>query len=940
MRKQILLFHGLAFNERENWKETNMLRNTTAIPTTSQSFTPANTAGGASALEHATVGQASATGSSVKRLSSGTVQAIQKIADDSIQKQERIESLTQSIGVLTTMKAEALKEKALITQHEIAIKQRIKGEIDAITEKEKSVRNDISNVAEQIQSLEKKQERRARLAAEREVEFNKHFGSCKTLLEGKSTLTERKSSLSDKQLALRHGVDEKRRDVNRLESKMKSLDASIKKLLETGVDESYEEMMHTSTALFKKHGKQVISESTIDELTEHLARMTEQPKTKAERIKDVENKHKIIKYAVYTAVLAIAPAIVGGIYKTLQPYQLARDRIGNTVAYSRSEHVRLNQMYKEAAAAYDKKHNEMLGILGVATVLVTIFAVAGRYLQSSLLQKTTDNIRMNESEPTQRTLRSGAINGELGPSKSAEEALFKFAFGLAQHSNLKLIKSPLDTMTKEVTRLVMDAKTNGASTINREAIDKGKIQDYMTRLTGTLGKENERLEKKLDAEVKKLMNDINRSIRTNGKKFPFPEGKFEHLEDFLKSEGGPQWSVAEKASFLKLYFGMQLTTNPADHDAKAVCDMASRAEFIYEFSKVFNGPNEATLADAIGNTIGDMAQEMFQKMSATDASSSTAEPRSFERRIQNVDQEKQSLDQALKKARADLAEIVQDNEKLEGEIRGVEQEIRGNDDAMNRHKQAMTSIPLTKDQLAIYVSELSSAGIAVKPQEQYAGLSAAKARHLKEKEIEEKESLPTLLKTHEALHDRYADLQAERKEKEGQLKRSEFLDQNKTGKDAQIRKIDAEISAHKGEIDSLKKKEAALMNKIDNMQPLREILTPKAIRRVRQRHLAQSETDLKRHADRNGYSSNYKSVGHFLKACLDTHVAFHQKIEDSADPDLQGFFARSDVDVADGMDKSYRNKPIAASVSDFLEVPDQDGKKYLIDHIYGYVPRG
>jgi len=914
-----------------------MLRNTTAIPATSQSFPPANTAGGASALEHATVSQALTTGSSVKRLSSETVQAIQKIAEDSILKQERIESLTQSIGVLTKMKTEALKEKALLIQHEIAIKQRMKGEIDAITEKEKGVRNDISNVAEQIQSLEKKQERQARLVAEREAEFNKHFGSYKTLLEGKNALSESKSSLSEKQLALRHGVDEKRRDVNRLESKMKSLDASIKKLLESGVDESYEEMMHISTALFKKHGKQVISESTMDELTEYIGRMTEQSKTKAEKIKNIENKYRIIKYCAITAGLAIVPAIIGGMSKTLLPYQLERDRIGNTVVYSLSEQVRLNQQYKAAEAAYNKKHNEMFGILGVAAVLVVIFAVASKYLRSSLQKKTTDKIRMNESEPTQRTLRSEAINGELGPSKSAEEALFKFAFGLAQHANLKLIKSPLDTMTKEVTRLVMEARANGASTINMEAIDKEKIQEYMTRLKGTLGKENERLEKKIDGEVKKLMNKLKR--KTN-ESMPFPEEKFEHFQDLMTSEGGPQWSVAEKASFLKLYFGMQLKTNPADHDAKATCDLASKAEFVYEFSKVFNGPNETMLADAIGNMIGDMAQEMFQKMSSSDASSSTAEPRSFERCLQNADQEKQSLDQILKQVRANLADIVQDHEMLNEEIRGVEQEIRGNDDAMNRHKQAMTSIPLTKDQLAIYMSELSSAGIPVQPQDEYAGLSADKARHLKKKQIEEKESLPTLLKTHEALHDRYADLQAEKKQKEDQLKRAEFLDQNKTGKDAQIRKIDAEISAHQEEIDSLKKKEAALMNKIESMPPLREILTPNAVRRVKQRHLAQSGTDLKRHADRNGYSSNYKSVGHFLKACLDTHAAFHQKIDESADPDLQGFFARSDVDVADGMDKLYRNKPIAASVADFQEVPDQDGKKYLIDHIYGYVPRG
>ena len=755
-----------------------MLRNTAAIPGASQFVRPANTAGDLPALEQAAIGQVSTTGSKLKSVPAETLQAIQKIANESIQNYERIDSLKQSIGLLTQLKKEALKEKALITQHEIAFKQRIKGEIDAITKKEKSVRNQISNVSEEIQSLEKKQDKQARLAAEREVEFNKHFSGYKTLLEGKNALAGRKSSLSENNLALRHGIAEKKVVVNSLESKMKSLDASIKKVLEGGVAEAYEETVHTSAALLKKHGKQVLSESTMEELTNYLCRMTDQPKTKAEKIKDVENKHRIIKYAVNMTVIAIAPAIIGGIYKTLQPYQLERDRIGNTIAYSRSERVRLNRQYEAAEAAYNKKHNEMLGIIGVAAVLVAIFAFAGKKLQSGLLKKATDNIRMNESEPTQRTLRSGAINGELGPSKSAEEALFKFAFGLAQHANMKLIKSPLEIMTKEVTRLVMEAKVNGRGSINIDAIDKEEIHDYVNRLKSTLGKENERLEKKVNAELLRLVNGVVRRGEREGEgrvSFTTVERRDYYLS-FLTTSSIHQKSLPEKVEFLKTFLTDEKTKLLADHEAKAVCDMAAKAEFIYEFSKVFSGSNETMLADAIRNMIGSLAQEMFNKWQSADTVPVNAETSTLERRIKHVDQEKQSLDQILKQARADLADIVKENEKIEEEIKGVEKEIRGNDDAIGVHKSAMVSIPLTKDQLAIYQSELSSTGIHVQPQGEYSGLSAAKARHVKERQREEKERLPALLKTHDTLHDQYAELQVNKKHKEDQLERTEFLE--------------------------------------------------------------------------------------------------------------------------------------------------------------------
>jgi len=73
---------------------------------------------------------------------------------------------------------------------------------------------------------------------------------------------------------------------------------------------------------------------------------------------------------------------------------------------------------------------------------------------------------------------------------------------------------------------------------------------------------------------------------------------------------------------------------------------------------------------------------------------------------------------------------------------------------------------------------------------------------------------------------------------------------------------------------------------------------------------------------------------------MDIHAAFRQEIEASRVPDLNGYFIKSDIDVADGMDRrSGSHVPICASVANIRQEMNQGEEKYRIAHIYGYVPR-
>ncbi len=499
----------------------------------------------------------------------------------------------------------------------------------------------------------------------------------------------------------------------------------------------------------------------------------------------------------------------------------------------------------------------------------------------------------------------------------------KFAFGLAQHAkNIKLIKNPLETMAKEVTRLVMDARINGESSIKIDAVDRKKISEYLNRLKIDLKKENRRLEGKLDVEIGKIIVKQDKK----GKKHD-------------KSEFG---DLSEKADFVKKSLVNAETKTPINNEAKVVCDMADKAKFIYEFSKIFNGSSEDEdrQTDAIGNMIVGISQDIFAKLSAADAGSINSETPSFVRRIKDVEQEKIELKETLQLANQKREEIAEENKKIEKVIHGVAKDIQTKENAMNESVETMKKFRFSENQLEALKEELSN-NIPVTLKGEYEGFSLKKINKIKTTQQENDEKLEDFLDEHGKLYEAYSGCQSERKEIEDHLEKIEILEEmNRAHKDTQIKKIEGHIKACEKEIADLKSKEKNLLSNLETIKPVKEMLTSKAIEMVKDRHLDQSEEALKKHAAIKGYSSNYRSVGHFLRACLDIHTALRQDIEASRVPDLNGYFIKSDIDVADGMDwKSGSHVPISASVANIFKETNQGEQKYRIAHIYGYVPR-
>lgn len=924
-----------------------MLRNTAATSSASKPIRHATTASDVSALAQTAASQPLGTGQKVKGLSNETLQAIQEIADKSIQNKERIDSLMHSINLLGVLKNEAFHEKEKHIEHENLRKKDLEKDIKSIKEKEKKIRDEISNVSEEIQFLEKKQEKKDRLAAEREAVFKTNLAKYKEISERIKGLEERNVSLGENHLILQKDIGEKDGDIKSLEKKMASVDASIKKLLEGQVEEAYEEMMQTSASMLKKHGKPFLSEITIGELTNYLNKMTDHPRSKSEQIKQVQNKYKLIKYATYMAAFASSPLITFSVFKALEPFERELERLRGKQGGSLHEQIRLNEKYDLVNAAYNKRRSQMMAIMPMAIVLMLLCMVAAVSLQRKLEKKATDKIK-GENEPLQRTLKRGVIDQILHPGKSAEEELFKFAFGLVQHANIKLFKSPLRTMAKEVTRLVMEARNKDEASINVDEDYSKSIQGYLHQFKHDLKKEKDGLEKWFDDEIKKVIKDIEKKAKS--KKSKHVEGskkKESYLTDFLSSRDHEQKSLSEKADFLRAYKADEKTEKQIDDEVKKICEMEDKAKFIHEFSKVLNGNNEGMLANAIKSITVGLAEEIIHKLSAADAEMPKSEASSssgsfFERSVKDEEQEKQTLRKTLTKIREEIKEIVQENQKIEKNIEEVGKEIREKRTDLINLKMAMTKIPLRENKLPEYKQDLSDAGIDVELQSEDAEFTAKKNKNIKMQQEEEERKLAELLKYQDELYFQYSEIQSDKNKKENQLETIEFMEKNKPDRDEKIKNIENDIEKNKKEIDKLKLEEKKLLDSLSgvNKNLLEQIMTPNAIQRVKSKHLDQSEESLKRHAVRYGYSSNYRSVGHFLRACLDTHASFLKKIDESGVPELQGYFAKSDMDVADGMDWKYQNKPISASVSDIVEKSDQEGTKYLINHIYGYVPRG
>lgn len=879
-----------------------MIRNNTAMPSSSMSHTISKK--DLSSLEHPRISQPLTTHSKINGLPTEALQEIRKIADASIQNKEKRDNLLDSIR-LADSKIKALEKKEQNSQNESPRKSILREAISSITQNGEVIRERISNLSRNIQLLEKKQQQQADFAKKREREFNKHFSDYKELLKSKKDLEANKSVLSEQYLALQNGMHVKKADIESLKSKMESLDTLIKKALEGKVGEIYKETIRASTLLLKKKGMQILPGGAVEELTKYLCEMTDHL-SKSEQIKYVEEKYSPLALTMLMVALAINMAISISDFEESEPSEMKIERLSNKKVANPHEEIHINEQYKLANMAHTKKWHQMLTPMTTAVLFVIMCIFLVMRFKKKSKEKEIAKIRSEHKLP-QRTLKKEIINSE----KSAEEELFNFAFSLVEHANMELIKSPLKTMAEEVSRLVMEVRMNGETSIKIDAVDKEKINEYLARLKDTLKRKSARLEEKLDIEIDK-----------NGRNHDKTE-----LSD-----------LSEKADFVKQFLINSATKAPINNEAKAVCDIADKAKFINEFSKIFNNSNEAMIADAIRNMIVSMSQEIIRKLSATDAGSINPETSSFERRIKDAEQKKQTFAQPLQQANTEFNEIVQKNEKIEENIQYVEKEIKSKKFGMSDSVEAMAQIPFSQNQLAVYEPELSDAGIHIKPKDEYAGLTPKKSEHVKAQQRENEKRLALLLEEHDNLHDQYSVLQKEKREKEDELEKIEFLEMSNKGE--QLRKFEENIKTCKKEIGKLMSEEKNLLNALEKINPLRDLLTLNAIKRVRRRHLAQSDKDLQKHAQKNVYSSNYRSVGHFLKSCLDIHTSLQQEIEASGVPELRGYFVESNINIADGMNRNFRKIPISASVVDIVEIKIQGEKKYLIDHIYGFVPRG
>jgi len=946
-----------------------MFRNTTATPFPSQSIRHTTSEGSVSAPAQTAVGQTSITQSKISGLSAKVLQEIREIANASIQNKEKIDSLAHFIH-LANLKIRVLEEKKPHSQTENTRKADLRKDISSTAQEEETVKKDISDLSIRIQSIEKKRQQQTQVAARRAADFQKHFITFDTFKKDKEVLDAEKSALSIKDQTLQNCIDEKMAEIRQLRDKMAPIDASIKKALDGEIGKNYEEMLQSAELLLKRHGLQLPSENTMEELIRFLHAITDHPMAIGDQInhleKERDNKNNRALMAAGTAaivaIIAVFMKVAPVAWKFYMPDPEDENirelvRLGQPIKVK--DWIRFQERRAFATAAQEQLPNQAIALTAFLVVVAGLYGIYRLWQQRSLEKEKTriaaraisdskplqrillkkrmaDSVKSEEeiflvetragreiidNKPLQRTLKKGIADS----AKSKEEELFKLAFGLAKRANIKLIKSPLETMTKEVTRLVMEAEMRGETSINADAVDAGKISEYLTRFKSVLGREVDRLEKKLDRGINEYLTRKDKKGENYDKN---------QLSDLLKIA-----DVWQKSDFVKKFI--------VNNEEKAIGEIADKAMFMNEFSKIFNGSNEESFAIAFRHIIVNMAQDMLDKLAATDAgsvgagASSSSGLSSFEERIKNIKQDKFTLKETLRQANAELEETDQENKKIKKDIQDVSEEIKVKNDGMSEAMGSMKVIPLSQSQKEEFELQLREASIDIELRDEYAGQTDKKISHLKAQRVNE-ESFAELLKTHDELCNKYSALQKKRMEQEDELAKIEFLEADRTDEKSQIKKIQDDIKTYQKEIAKLESEEKNLLSGIENIPSLREVLTLKAIRRVRDRHLAQSESDLQSHAQKNGYSSNYLSVGHFLKACLDAHASLQQKIEATGKADLYSHFAKSDMDVADGMNQNFQHRPISASVADFcMEGSDQDGKiKYLISHIYGYVPRG
>lgn len=872
--------------------------------TAQPSFRHATTANDLSANRNSPINEVSISNVKTKALSAGTLQAIQKIADGSIQNKEKMENLVRRIH-LAELQMHALKEEHSLQGHGNAngnsLKPILRETIVSLIDAEKTVRDQLSGLSKEIQLFEKKQQQLDDAAAKREAQFKKHFSEYKTLLKEKNDLEACQSVLNEQHLSLREDITKKNKNINSLERQLKSIDESIKKAFNEKISGIYEETMQAS-ALFKQAGMQSISGVTMEKLTEFLRKATDQSKLTLEQKKNIDEKRRkqdIFINAGMIIVCTAAAVIDMFMTNTLPAISKNADKL--------SKQTSLQEQKNSGESSESVNGMNVIHHLFKVFFIMFAYQLSARLIQAQSLED--EAVNLGKDNPLRRILKQNFVD----PAKSKEEELFKFAFGLARHGNMKLFKSPMETMATEVIRLVTAARNGGDTSINIEAVDKGKINDYLNRIKDILKEERARLGEKLDVEIK---NFIDQQIR--------PEiGR--HINESS--------NLSAKANFVNQYM-----TSSEANTARAIAD---KAIFIDEYIQIFNGGNADDLADAIRNMIVNMSQKIIDHLSSADAGSIESAPSFFERRITDAEKKKQALEPSLQQANIELTQIAQENKKIEDDIQHVIQRIQAKKSDMATSEKAMTQIPLKQEQLAVYEPDLSAVGIHIDPPREYAGLTAKKIDHAKIQQREADEKLAGLLKEHGKLHKEYAILQNRRKQNEDQIEKIELLEKtNKADKDKQIKNIEDDVKKHQKEIERLAAEESTLVASLEKIAPLREILTEKAIKGAASRHLEQSDIALMNHALIKGYSSNYRSVGHFLQACLDTHASLQHEIEASGVPELKSYFAKSDMDIADGMNRKFQTMPISASVSDFfVKVSNQGERQYLIDHIYGYVPR-
>jgi predicted nucleic acid-binding Zn-ribbon protein len=835
----------------------------------------------------------------------GTLEKLSEYATESIQNKKEIDRLTHDIHI-TGLKIKSLTEEAGDPEKDQAkleaMEPTLSANIDSIRHEEDTAKTQMDEIAQEIQRIKARQTQRTKTAGAAEKALGRHLIAFDETAREKKNLQTRKAALAEKKTAGDHSITAIRGTVVELGKKINTVEASLQKTIEDKAGELYRDTMAASH-LLRLGNPTLLPNKKMDELLRVLHDMTNQTDLKPEqkvhfdrRLKNQEFYRKVtyrtVKAAALVAQLAMLWPILNGAYQ--------EDKAARGKCMSPDEFTRISERMKSAESSFK---NHLLVLIAITAVMEFSAFIVKSFQNSSInaekAQLAQDNLR-------QRTIRPDIIAATPSP----EEELFKFAFNMANHADGKFLKAPLQHITGEVNRLVTLVRKDPSISIENAVAGPDVMKKFLDHFKGSLTTEALRISAEAEKELQRLVESECKAGRPVNKN---ALNNMTRMNVFLARFNGTD-------AALKL------------------TELSKNGSFLSLLSELFNGDNDDALIAATTNMIIDLTKKVTSEFSEV---GNDEEPSALETSLREAEAQKNVLETDLEPAQRTLKKMQYKTSRLAANLQKTNVTLNEKNTDLQDLSREMHELPLTGSQLAILKPDLDSRGIELSPVSGFGELSDARIARISAEEA----SLPDLQKKYDALFAHYDVLQKRRNQNEDQLESLKFKLASHQTKEQSIQEYARNITESQARIAKLADADLALCNALENNDLLKEIMTPAAMKGVRRKHLAQSEAAMRAHAYKNGYASNYHSVGHMILASVDTYRAFQRYIagKSPAAIDLNDFFGRSAMEIADGMNRNYQHAPINFSVANFKVVLVKNGskvqKKYLIDHIYGYVPR-